>query len=236
LSNWQFDLRPLKFMNRLNLFMCRWHVTYFWKALDESYNFASNLTLIRGVQKTLWVPKFSKIPISRISRFPSWESQVKITFGWRPHGQAQRILQGGEGGDFPQVQAVVSFMNLCLSVARSCSNYTLTNLFGLCRYVWIINLLSLFLIPISELQHTPLPPKCYEPGNIPQFIILPLFSPFGLVIESMKELRVHQPKCHFVSKLQSWEFRNSQIETPTTLKAHNILCKLPIEVRFEVML
>jgi hypothetical protein len=31
--------------------------------------------------------------------------------------------------------------------------------------------------PISELQHAPLPPKCYEPGNVPQLFILPLFSP-----------------------------------------------------------
>jgi hypothetical protein len=47
--------------------------------------------------------------------------------------------------------------------------------------------LSLSLVLIPELQHTPLPPKCWEPGSLPQLFILPLFSPFGLAIESIKE-------------------------------------------------
>jgi hypothetical protein len=47
--------------------------------------------------------------------------------------------------------------------------------------------LSFFLVPILELQHAPPPPKCYEPGNVPQLLILPLFSPFGLTVESIKE-------------------------------------------------
>ncbi len=34
-SNWQFDSRPLKIGNRLNFLAWRWHVIYFWKALDE---------------------------------------------------------------------------------------------------------------------------------------------------------------------------------------------------------
>ncbi len=30
--------------------------------------------------------------------------------------------------------------------------------------------------PIPKLQHTPLPPKCYEPRNVPRLLTLPLFS------------------------------------------------------------
>jgi hypothetical protein len=37
--------------------------------------------------------------------------------------------------------------------------------------------LSLFLVPIPKLQHIPLPVKCYEPRNVPQLLVLPLFSP-----------------------------------------------------------
>jgi hypothetical protein len=29
--------------------------------------------------------------------------------------------------------------------------------------------------------------KCYEPGSVAQLLILPLFSPFGFVVESIKE-------------------------------------------------
>jgi hypothetical protein len=42
--------------------------------------------------------------------------------------------------------------------ALKCSNYALTNLrFGLCRSVWIIELLVILPSSISKLQHTPLP-------------------------------------------------------------------------------
>jgi hypothetical protein len=50
--------------------------------------------------------------------------------------------------------------------------------------VWFVQVrmsnwcLSLFLVPISELQHALLPPKCCEPGNMPQLLALPLFSPY----------------------------------------------------------
>jgi hypothetical protein len=49
--------------------------------------------------------------------------------------------------------------------------------------VWFVQVcvsnscLSPFLIPIPELQHAPLPPKCCKPGNVPQLLVLPLFSP-----------------------------------------------------------
>jgi hypothetical protein len=39
---------------------------------------------------------------------------------------------------------------------------------------WIY--LSIFLVPISELQHALLTQKCCEPGSMPKFLSLPLFS------------------------------------------------------------
>jgi hypothetical protein len=50
-SNCQFDSWPLKVKNFLDLFICRWHATYLWKALDKGYNFALDLTSIRGLHK-----------------------------------------------------------------------------------------------------------------------------------------------------------------------------------------
>jgi len=46
-SNWQFDSRPLKVENRPDFLVCRWRATYHWKALNEGYNFISDLILIR---------------------------------------------------------------------------------------------------------------------------------------------------------------------------------------------
>jgi hypothetical protein len=50
-SNWQFDSRPLKVWNWLDLGACKWCATHSWKALDESYKFALNLISIGGLSK-----------------------------------------------------------------------------------------------------------------------------------------------------------------------------------------
>jgi len=69
------------------------------------------------------------------------------------------------------------------SVQQKCYNYALTNLF-----VWFVqvNCLSIFLVPILELQHTPLPPKCYKLGNVPQLYPSIVFT-FRFIVESTKE-------------------------------------------------
>ncbi len=46
-SNCQFDSRPLKVRNQPLLDVSSKSATWRWKALDESYNFGSNLVLIR---------------------------------------------------------------------------------------------------------------------------------------------------------------------------------------------
>jgi len=60
---------------------------------------------------------------------------------------------------------------------QKCFNYALTNLlFGLCRSVWVIEVLVNLPSPILELQHTPPPLKCYKSGSMPQLPTLSLFS------------------------------------------------------------
>jgi hypothetical protein len=70
-SNYQCDFQPLKVRNLLDLLMCRWHVTYRWKLLDEGYKFALNLTLVEGLHKMLWVSKIAKVLILKILRLPT---------------------------------------------------------------------------------------------------------------------------------------------------------------------
>jgi hypothetical protein len=48
-SNCQFDSRPLKVGNRPDLLVARGHATYYWKALDENYNYASDRISIGGL-------------------------------------------------------------------------------------------------------------------------------------------------------------------------------------------
>ncbi len=61
--------------------------------------------------------------------------------------------------------------------APKCSKYALINLLlGLCKSMWVSELLVNLPSPILELQHIPLPLKCCELGNAPKHFLLPLFS------------------------------------------------------------
>jgi hypothetical protein len=74
-SNWQFDSQPLKVKNRPNFLVCRWLVTYCWKALNKGYNFASSLISVKGLHTKLWAPKVATLGISGLE---SWD---KMPFG-----------------------------------------------------------------------------------------------------------------------------------------------------------
>ncbi len=127
-SNCQFDSQPLKVRNFPNLFACRWHATNLWKALDKGYNFALNLTLIRGFQKKLLASKVARVPISKNLGLPTWESYEKMTFGCRSVAMHKQYYKG-EGGDFPKY-GLWWILWVCVchgsSMHQKCSNYALT--------------------------------------------------------------------------------------------------------------
>jgi hypothetical protein len=66
-----------------------------------------------------------------------------------------------------------------LSVHQECYNCALTNLlFGLCKLVCIVDPLVTCPSPHSKAPTHPSTPKCCEPRNIPQLLILSLYSPW----------------------------------------------------------
>jgi len=69
-SNCQFDSRPQKVGNRLDLLRCRGRATYRWKALDESYNFALDRIAIQGLLAKLWGSEVAGVPFGAISGLP----------------------------------------------------------------------------------------------------------------------------------------------------------------------
>jgi len=97
--------------------MCRWRATYFWKDLDEGYNFASDIISIGGLHTKLCRPKVVRIPTLGISGLPFGNPGTKchLDVGLM---EKHKVYYKVEGGDFPQVQAVVSFVNLNLLVSR----------------------------------------------------------------------------------------------------------------------
>jgi hypothetical protein len=114
-SKVKFDSRPLKVRNRPNFLTCHWRATLRWKALDEGYNFASDLISIEGLHTKLWPFKVAGVPTLRIgSPMTKWHLNVGP--------MAKHIVYyKGEGGGFPQVLALVSFVSLCLPVVHPCT-------------------------------------------------------------------------------------------------------------------
>jgi len=58
-------MAKIKVGSQIGNFTCRWHATYRWKDLDEGYNFALDLTSIRGFHTSYGPPKL-------------WESQFWV--------------------------------------------------------------------------------------------------------------------------------------------------------------
>jgi hypothetical protein len=57
---------------------------YHWKAINEGYNFALDLTSIEGLHTMLWASKVARIPILGISRLPLWSPETKWHLGVGP--------------------------------------------------------------------------------------------------------------------------------------------------------
>jgi hypothetical protein len=94
-SNCQFESWLEKVENRPDLLGCRWRVIYRWKALDESYNFALDRTLIQGLLAKLWGSKVPGVPvggISGLSRGSPGSPAREKPFGCGPRGEVQSIL------------------------------------------------------------------------------------------------------------------------------------------------
>jgi len=176
-SNCQFDSRPQKVKNRPTLLSCRGRVTYRWKALDESYNFASDHITIRGLLAKLWGSKVARVPFGAILGLPlggpEKNSHLDVAYV-----ESSRVYYKGEGGGFPQVRAVVSLVCPCCPwlvlaprVFQLCTHHFV---WVVCRPMWVSEACQLFLIP-SRSSNTPLyPSKCCELGSVLRLLLLPL--------------------------------------------------------------
>jgi len=111
---------PLKVGNCPDFLMCRWLATYHWKDLHKGYNLSSNLISIGGVHTKLRAPKVARDPILGISGLPFVNLGTKWHLGAGPMAK-HIVYHKGEGGGFPQVQNVLSFVNSCLLVVCPCT-------------------------------------------------------------------------------------------------------------------
>jgi hypothetical protein len=108
-------------------------LTYRWKNLDKGYNFSLDLIAIRGLNKKLCAFKAAKVIVVRISELPLGSPMTKSHLDVAPM-KSYKVYYKGEGGGFPQVQAVVSL------VCSSCPWFVVTpKVLQLCtnHFVWV---------------------------------------------------------------------------------------------------
>jgi len=125
---------PEKIKNQPNLLGCRQRATYCWKALDDSYNFASNLTSIQGLLAK-WETPLTWFRNSHVG-VPREKSHLDVG-----PVERSRVHYKEEGGGFPQVRAVVSLVCPCCpwfilapKVLQLCINHFV---WVVCRPVWV---------------------------------------------------------------------------------------------------
>jgi hypothetical protein len=194
-SNCQFDSRPLKVKNRPLLDVWFGNATRRWKALDKSYNFASDLIVIWGLLAKLWGSKVPGVPFGAISGL-SLGSPGKNNHLDVGSVESHRVYYKGEGGGFPQVRAVVSLVCPCCPwfvlaprVLQLCTNHFV---WVVCRPVWVIKACQLFLVP-SRSSNLPLyPSKGCGLGSVLRLLLFRCFL-LGLTFEPFEELGVRQP-------------------------------------------
>jgi hypothetical protein len=142
-------------------------------------DFALDNISIRGLFAKLWGSKIARVPTFAISGLSLGSLGRKNHLDVGPVERC-RVYYNGEGGDFPQVRAVVSLMCSC------CPRFVLEPkvfqlhinhlVWVLCKPVWVSEACQLFLVPSRSSSTPPHPSKCYELGSVPRFLFLPLFS------------------------------------------------------------
>ncbi len=132
----------------------------FGKDFNKGYNFALDLITIGGLPKKLCTLKIAVVPVVGISRLPlvSFEMKNHLDVAFV---ESCKIYYKGEGGGFPQVQAMVSlvcsscpWLILAPNVLQLCTNHFVLVFLQACVSDWSLSRLPNL---ISELQHAPLP-------------------------------------------------------------------------------
>jgi len=163
-SNYQFDSWPQKVRNRPDLLSCRGRVTYCWKTLDKSYNFALDCIVIRGLLAMLWGSKVARVPFDTISGLPL-ESPRKNSHLDVASMESCRVYYKGEGGGFPQVRAVVSLVCPCCPwfvLAPKVFQLRINHfVWVVCRPIWVNKL-------VNSSQSHPEAPTC---PSTPQSVV-----------------------------------------------------------------
>ncbi len=167
-----------------------------WRSTQEVMRLQSST--IEGLHKKLCAFKIAGVPIVAISGLPLGSLMTKSHLDVAPV-ERHRIYYKGEGGGFPQVQAVVNlvcpgcpWLVLAPKVLQLCTNHFVL---VLCRSVRMSKACHFFLV-LSQSSSTPLYPSIVLRARerAPTPCSSDVFS-LGLTFESLKEFGVRQVMC-----------------------------------------
>jgi hypothetical protein len=175
--------------------MCKQRATYCWKALNEGYNYPSDLIAIGGLHAKLCASKVAKVPSTRISRLSFGSFGTKKAIWMWPLWRATEYTIRGKVVVSPKSELWwilwirgCSWLVLAPKMFKLCTNHFELIL---CKFVWVIEACQFFLIP-SRNSNTPLyPSKCCELGNTPNFLFFHYFQ-FGTHIWILQGLGARQ--------------------------------------------
>jgi hypothetical protein len=161
------------------------------KLSNEGYEFASDLISIGGLHVKLWHPKVVGVPTLVISELPLGSPETKSHLDVGPMGN-QKVYYKGEGGGFPQVQAVVSLISpsclwfvLALNVFQLCTNHLVL---VLCRSVRVVEVCQIFLVPFWSSSMPLYPSKVLRARKHASTPYSSATFYLGFTFESFKEL------------------------------------------------
>jgi hypothetical protein len=133
----QFDSRPLKVRNCPDFLAYRCHVAYLWKVFNKGYKSSLDFISNRGMHTKLWASKVSGVPIfENLSRLLK-QNDIWVQAPWL---SIENTIRGKLEASFKSRSWSVC---VCpwLVYAPKMLQLCITNLFSLCRFVWIIDLL-----------------------------------------------------------------------------------------------
>ncbi len=137
-SNWQFDSRPLKVDNHPDFLACKWRATYFWKFLDECYNFALHLISIGGFHAKLWGSKVTGVSTLAILGVPG-QKAIWMWASWRGTKYTIRgkVVASPKPGPWWILWVqVCPWLILAPKVLQLCTNHLVL---VLCRSMWVVD-------------------------------------------------------------------------------------------------
>ncbi len=144
-SNCQFDFRPLKVRNCSNFISFKWLATYCWNFFDKGYNFVLDLTSIGGLHTKLCASKVVRVITFKISRLLLGSLGTKWNLGAGLMAKHKVFYKKEVVASSKFGLWWVLWVRVCpwWVLHQKCSNYALTKLlFGLCKFIWIMDLLA----------------------------------------------------------------------------------------------